>query len=258
MKSINKFFLIIIVIGLPFLSLFYTIVNKEVLHRSQYVQKLRDVIDLCERLNWDSYYVEHDLKSLDWYVAEMVNDNVMTEEEANNTIFRFILENSYRVTEIKGKSDIYEYGIFKDTPEILMEWFIIDLYDENYFFYNYTYDLLLNEYGESTKPFILMFDINLMSDLVDDFESKSVNPLDESEIGLVVAISLQAGSIALLSFGDENEIAKKKKGMKRDEKKSIKNKILDILKFRFVVSLILYSISLYFIIRCLVIFFNVY
>ena len=190
----------------------------------------------------------------------MVHDNVMTEEEANNTIFRFILENSYRVTEIKGKSDIYEYGIFKDTPEILMEWVIIDLYDENYFFYNYTYDLLLNEYGESTKPFILMFDINLMSDLVDDFEFKSVNPLDESEIGFVVAIALQAGSISLLSFGDEdkNEIAKKRKEKKSDEKKSIKKEILDILNFHFVISLILYGISLFFIIRCLVIYFNIY
>ena len=236
-QKLNKRLIIISSILIPFVTLFSTLINWQLGEGQRYVQELREKIDNCEKLNWDSSYVHYNLESLDWYVASMVADNLMTENEANNTINKFILENLKKVLEIEGKSEIDEFEIFKDKPELINKFYIIDLYDEDHFSYTYTYNLLLERYGENNEPFLLMFNIRLMTDVVDEVEFYNVKLLEISATMLILTISLLASIIILLST--EEEPSKNKEQRKENNFRRILSLIL------FVMSLCFILISLY-------------
>lgn len=201
-KIINRILLIWAIMNMVALTFSTPAINKKASEGMLKIQKSRDKIDLCELLNWESFYLEYDLKALDQYVAAMINDTLMTENEGNNTLNKFIIENFKKVSEIRGRSDVDENFLFQDVLEIFIEYYIVDLFPEpeNDFYYNHTYDLLLDQYGENTYPFMLQFNTFLMGNLVDVYESKVVKPLERCELYFIWAQTLLIGSTSLLGI----------------------------------------------------------
>jgi len=209
MKSFNKIvfitLFILTIIGMIGLAFTGPEINRRASESQSIIQQSRNRINLCELLNWDSFYVEHDFFALDWYVAAMINDSLITESEANNTIFKYLIENSKKVSETRGRSDVDEYILFKDRSEIFIEWYVVDLFLEESFLYNHTYELVVFQYGENTEPFILQFDILLMANLVDDYETNILIPLERCEERFIWAEALLIGSISLIALWKNKE-----------------------------------------------------
>lgn len=204
MTNLNKIMIIFISIAfLPITSVLITVTNNELISENLYINELQNTKNLCEDLNWEASSIHYELKSLDWYVGAMVNDSLMSMEEANNTIYKFIIENTMTPLEIEDRSGINDYSVFKNNPNILIEYYIIDLYDENYFSYNYTYQILISEYGENKKPFTIFFDVDIMENIVRQIEVINVSSLKKIQFYFAIFIGLSGFTITLLGIKEK-------------------------------------------------------
>lgn len=206
MTNLNKIMIIFISVAfLPITSVLITVTNNELNSENLYINELQNTINLCEDLNWEASRIHYKLKALDWYVGAMVNDSLMSMEEANSTIYQFIIENTIIPLEIEDRSGINDYSIFKNNPNILIKYYIIDLYDENYFSYNYTYQILISEYGENTKTFTIFFDVDIMENIVRQNEVNTISSLKEIQFYFGIVISLSGFTITLLSIKEKDQ-----------------------------------------------------
>ena len=205
MKPKNSILLLFVILIQLNLTIFTPFINEKASERKVNVQKYRDRVDLCELLNWESFNLENDLIALDLFVAEMLNDKLMTENEVNNILIKFINEIFSKVSETRGRSDIDESILFKDNTEILIERHINDLFFEDTFSYNQTFALLVNKYGEERYPFMLQFDTKLMTDLIDDYDDRFIKPLERSLMFFTFATGFLITSAAILSLGYEKD-----------------------------------------------------
>ena len=204
MNNLNKLMIIIISVSLlPITSVLIIITNDELNSENLYIKELQNTINTCEDLNWEASSIHFELKSLDWYVGAMVNDSLMSIGEANNTIYRLIKKNTMTPLQILDISGIEDYTIFKNNPNILIEYYIVPLYDENDFSYNYTYQILINEYGENTKPFTIFFDIDIMENIVRQIEENNVSAWKRIQSFLSFFVILSGFTITLLSIKEK-------------------------------------------------------
>jgi len=212
MINVNRLFIFFIsLLLMPVTGLLTIHVINEYGKENHHINELQDVIEVCEDLNWEASSLHYNLKSLDWYIGTMVEDGLMSIEEGNNTIFRFIMENIMTSLEIEDRSGINEHSEFKNNPNIMTEYYIIDLYDENYFSFNYTYELLINEYGENTKPFTILFETEIMEEIVENIKSATIDSLEKIQISFSILIGLFGFVITALGIKEVVEEEKKRK-----------------------------------------------
>ncbi len=212
MINVNRLFIFFIsLLLMPVTGLLTIHVINEYGKENHHINELQDVINVCEDLNWEASSLHYNLKSLDWYIGTMVEDGLMSIEEGNNTIYRFIMENIMTSLEIEDRSGINDHSEFKNNPNIMTEYYIIDLYDENYFTFNYTYELLINEYGENTKLFTFLFEAEIMEDIVENIKSATIDSLEKIRISFSILIGLFGFSITALGIKEIVEEEKERK-----------------------------------------------
>ncbi|MFX1573139.1 MAG: hypothetical protein ACFFB0_10355 [Promethearchaeota archaeon] len=248
MTDLNKILIMIIsVMLLPITGFLTGNVNNELDKENHHIDELQSVIKVCEDLNWEAYSLHYNLKSMDWYIGAMVNDGLMSVEEGNNTIYKFIIENAMTPLEIEDRSGINDYSDFKNNPDIITERYITDLYDENYFSFNFTYDILINEYGENTKPFTIFFETDVMDSIVRSIQLDRISSLKEIQFYFSILISFFGFTITLLSIKRKAEKKQNKTKPLEHAEKSLLDKILtDFLPFiSFGICIVFFGYPLY-------------